>query len=141
MVPNELYSDLMSHIVLYDDVKRYIIEQVSLRQSTEKKTVKGNGYTASGQTVPVPMDTSHVSNFYCEDVASQPAEEHPAKDKLLTIKNKDKKFKSQCFHCHQYGINCLSAPRKTWKWAKQAELTDSPGKKGKVETRDHMDLG
>ena len=60
MVPNELYSDLtkMSHIVLYDDVKRYIIEQVSLRQSTEKKTVKGNGDTASGQTVPVPMDTS-----------------------------------------------------------------------------------
>ena len=39
MAPNELYSDLtkMSHIVLYDDVKRYIIEHVSLRQSTEKK--------------------------------------------------------------------------------------------------------
>ena len=33
--------------------------------------------------MPVPMDTSHVSNFYCEDVASQPAEEHPGEGELL----------------------------------------------------------
>ena len=133
MVPNELYSDLtkMSHIVLYDDVKRYIIEQVSLRQSREKKTVKGNGYTASGQTVPVPMDTSHVSNFYCEDVASQPAEEHPGEGELLAVKGKGKGFRGQCFHCHQYGHRLSECPQKDREMGKAGGVDRQSWQKGK----------
>ena len=39
------------------------------------------------------------------------------------------------------GIVCLSALKRTGKWAKQAEVTDNLGKKGKAEPKDNMDLG
>ena len=114
MVPTELHSDLskMSHLVWHDDVKKYIREPVSLRKSTEKKTVRASGSSASGQTVPVPMDTSHVSNFCCDDVPSQPAKKHVGEDELLAVKGKGKGFRGQCFHCHQCGHRLSECPQK-----------------------------
>ena len=133
MVPNELHSDLtkMSHLVQYDDVKWYIIEQVSLRQSTEKKTVKASGYSTSGQTVPVPMDTSHVSKFCCDDVPSQSAEEHVGEDELLAVKGKGKGFRGQCFHCHQYGHRLSECPQKDKEMGKAGGGDRQSWQKGK----------
>ena len=53
--------------------------------------------------MPVPMDTTHVSNSYCEDVPSQTTEEQAEEDELWVVKGKATEFKGQCSHCHQYG--------------------------------------
>ena len=60
LVPTDLYADLqkMSHIVLYSDVKRYIIDQVGLRicHGSRRQKLEHQG--------PVPIDTSLAETHY-----------------------------------------------------------------------------
>ena len=65
-----------------------------VRQSSEKKNVKGSGYHATGQTVPVQLDTGHVSNSDLEDVQFQTAPVHAGEGELLAVKDKGWGFKS-----------------------------------------------
>ena len=48
------------------------------------------------------MDTSHVSNLFCEDVASQSAEDHVGEDELLAVEDKEKWFR-----CHWASFVCV----------------------------------
>ena len=63
-----------------------------VRQSSEKKVVEGSGYHATGQTVPVPLDTGHVSNSDLEDVPFQTAAVHAGEGELLAVKVKEWRF-------------------------------------------------
>ena len=96
LVPTDLYADLqkMSHIVLYSDVKRYIIDQVGLRicHNSRRQKLEHQG--------PVPMDTSLAETHYNEESGAPQDNEDP---ELNAFKGKGKGFKGQCFHCGQYG--------------------------------------
>ena len=115
LVPTDLYADLqkMSHIVLYSDIKRYIIDQVGLRicHDPRRQKLEHQG--------PVPMDTSLAETHYNEESGAAQDIEDP---ELNALKGKGKGFKGQCFHCGQYGHR-LSECRK-----KDADMMKGKGK-------------
>ena len=115
LVPTDLYADLqnMSHIVLYSDVKRYIIDQVGLRicHDPRRQKIEHQG--------PVSMDTSLAETHYDEESGAPQDNEDP---ELNALKGKGQGFKRQCFHCGQYGHK-LSEYRK-----KDADMMKGKGK-------------
>ena len=103
LVPTDLHADLqkMSHIVRYSDVKKYIIDQVGLRQCYDQKSPTGDPNGVK------PMDRS-LAEHYNEEESGQTlgngeSDLHALKGK---VKGKGRGFKGQCFHCGQYGHPC-----------------------------------
>ena len=133
LVPTDLYADLqkMSHIVLYSDIKRYIIDQVGLRicHDPRRQKLEHQG--------PVPMDTSLAETHYNEESGVAQDIEDP---ELNALKGKGKGFKGQCFHCGQYGHR-LSECRK-----KDTDMMKGKGKskgfsKGKTPPQQQQQYG
>ena len=126
LVPTDLYADLqkMSHIVLYSDVKRYIIDQVGLRicHDSRRQKLEHQG--------PVPMDTSLAETHYNEESGAPQDNEDPE------LKGKGKGFKGQCFHCGQYGHRLSECQKKDADIAKERTHRNSSNStvKAKVGT-------